>query len=237
MLMKTRAVKDFTFLLFNLLAFSLASAQNVFVAGRMSDVMWQGKLDGVIQTDSISQKGMYGLGPLEGLRGEILVLDGITYVSGINKDELFTQRVSGAKAPFFVYGVQKDFESISLPDSIRTLRDLEQFLDTKFSGEDAPFIFLLEGTWSSIQIHSVNLPKGKSVSSPTEAHEGLQNFNFSEITGTVVGFFSRNHKAVFTHHDTYMHCHFISEDRKIMGHLDGMLNESGMVQLKIPKKE
>ena len=233
--MNAFVVKNFTLMLPHLLVFSLASAQNVLVAGKMSDVMWRGKLDGVIHTDSISQTGMYGLGPLEGLRREILVLDGKTYISGINKDELLTEAVSGARAPFFVYGVQRAFEPMSLPDSNMSLRDLEQFLDTKFASENAPFIFLLEGTWDSIQIHSVNLPKGKSVSSPTEAHEGLQTFIYSNITGTLVGFFSRNHKAVFTHHDTYMHCHFISENRRIMGHVDSMGIIQGQITLKLPK--
>ncbi|MBT5650249.1 MAG: alpha-acetolactate decarboxylase, partial [Flavobacteriaceae bacterium] len=68
--------------------------------------------------------------------------------------------------------------------------------------------------------HSVNLPAGSIVSSPKEAHEGLKNFTYENIDGYIVGFFSRKHQTVFTHHDSFIHCHFVSEDEEIMGHVD-----------------
>ena len=50
----------------------------------MRHVMWKGELTGLIRLDTISPSDhLYGIGPMEGLRGEILLFDGIAYVSHV----------------------------------------------------------------------------------------------------------------------------------------------------------
>jgi acetolactate decarboxylase len=49
----------------------------------------------------------------------------------------------------------------------------------------------------------------------------------------VVGFFSTEHKGIFTHHDSFLHMHLISSDEKEMGHLDELEIES--MKLYLPK--
>lgn len=194
---------------------------NVKIIGLMSDVMWKGKMDGLISTDTISFKGTYGLGPLENLKGEVLVFDGTTYISGINSNEkLYVNKVEAAKSPFFVYATEKNLEKVPLPSNVNDLSSLEKYIDQKFSKIEIPFVFILKGKWKNLNIHSVNLPAGSIVSSPKEAHKGLKNFTYENIDGYIVGFFSRKHQTVFTHHDSFIHCHFVSEDKKIMGHVD-----------------
>ncbi|MBT4415247.1 MAG: alpha-acetolactate decarboxylase, partial [Flavobacteriaceae bacterium] len=175
---------------------------NVKIIGLMSDVMWKGKMDGLISTDTISLKGTYGLGPLENLKGEVLVFDGTTYISGINSNEkLYVNKVEAAKSPFFVYATEKNLEKVPLPSNVNNLSSLEKYIDQKFSKIEIPFVFILKGKWKNLNIHSVNLPAGSIVSSPKEAHEGLKNFTYENIDGYIVGFFSRKHKTIFTHHD------------------------------------
>jgi acetolactate decarboxylase len=36
----------------------------------------------------------------------------------------------------------------------------------------------------------------------------------------IIGFFSTEHKGVFTHHDSFLHMHLITKDKEKMGHLD-----------------
>ena len=194
---------------------------NVKVIGKMSDVMWEGKLEGLISTDTISLKGTYGLGPLENLNGEVLVFDGTTYISGINSNEkLYVNKAEAAKSPFFVYVTEKNLKKVPLPSNVNDLSSLEKHIDQKFSEVKIPFVFILKGKWKNLNIHSVNLPAGSIVSSPKEAHEGLKNFTYENIDGYIVGFFSRKHQTVFTHHDSFIHCHFVSDDKKVMGHVD-----------------
>ena len=150
---------------------------NVKIIGLMSDVMWKGKMDGLISTDTISFKGTYGLGPLENLKGEVLVFDGTTYISGINSNEkLYVNKVEAAKSPFFVYATEKNLEKVPLPSNVNDLSSLEKYIDQKFSKIEIPFVFILKGKWKNLNIHSVNLPAGSIVSSPKEAHKGLKNF-------------------------------------------------------------
>ena len=218
-------MKKLILLLFVPIVFDCSDYQdinNVKIIGQMSDVMWQGKLDGIISTDTISSKGTYGLGPLENLRGEVLVFDGDTYISGINEvDELYVKKVKDAKSPFFVYVNESDLKESRLSSNVYDLSSLENFLDNKFETVSIPFVFVLKGNWKNINVHSVDLPIGSKVTSPKEAHEGLKNFKYKNIDGYLVGFFSRKHQTIFTHHDSFIHCHFISKDKNIMGHVDG----------------
>ncbi|MBT3819061.1 MAG: alpha-acetolactate decarboxylase, partial [Lentimicrobiaceae bacterium] len=41
---------------------------------------------------------------------------------------------------------------------------------------------------------------------------------------------------VFTHHDSNVHMHLITTDRRKMGHLDKVLFGSGDIKLYLPKK-
>jgi len=53
----------------------------------MKDVMWKGQLQGIINLDTITNKtNLYGLGPVEYLTGEILVIDGKSYKSTVASD-------------------------------------------------------------------------------------------------------------------------------------------------------
>jgi len=68
----------------------------------MRDVMWKGDLKGEIATDSLNYKETYGLGPIEFLKGEIVVFDGQTFVSKVI-DSISHQvtKISSVRAPFF----------------------------------------------------------------------------------------------------------------------------------------
>ena len=51
------------------------NTSSIKVVGEMRDVMWKGDLEGKIATDSLNYKETYGLGPIEFLKGEILLVD------------------------------------------------------------------------------------------------------------------------------------------------------------------
>ena len=61
------------FVIFLVSCTSSTSKSSVKVVGEMKDVMWKGDLKGKIATDSLNSKETYGLGPIEFLKGEIVV--------------------------------------------------------------------------------------------------------------------------------------------------------------------
>lgn len=212
------------------------TTHDVTIVGAMKNVMWNGQLYGNIHLDTIANKtNLYGLGPLDYLAGEILIIDGKSYTSTVLSDTTMkVEETYDIKAPFFGYANISKWTEQRLPDSIQTTQHLENYLYKITKSAPRPFMFKLSGTIEQATIHIVNLPKGSKVSSPNDAHKGQVNYQLHNEPSEIIGFFSTEHKAIFTHHDTYLHMHLITTDRKSMGHLDKVLFKKGTMTLYLP---
>ena len=212
------------------------STSSIKVVGEMRDVMWKGDLKGKISTDSLNNKETYGLGPIEFLKGEIVVFEGQTFVSKVI-DSVSHQvtKIPSVRAPFFVYSTNSDLKVVELTLDNYSLKKIEEHIDSVYKNYDQPLLIRIDGVFNKMKLHSVNLPDGEQVSSPDEAHQGLTQYDLKNISGSLIGFFSRNHKAVFTHHDSFFHAHFISKDRGVLGHIDETDFNSSKVILKVSK--
>ncbi len=209
---------------------------DIKVVGAMKNVMWKGELDGIINLDTISNKNaLYGIGPVSYLTGELLINNAKSYVSKVTSDSTMTvERTFDISAPFFVYGNVKEWKEIELPTDVKTIQDLEKFIDDKTTDFKRPFAFKVIGQVSEVIIHIQNLPEGTKVSSPDEAHQGQTNYNIENEDAEIIGFFSTEHKGIFTHHDSFLHMHLITKDESKMGHLDEL--EIGEMKLYLPRK-
>lgn len=211
---------------------------DVKVVGEMRNVMWKGQLSGIISIDTIAVKDhLYGLGPVEYLTGELLIADGRCYRSAVVSDTVMkVEETAAAKAPFFAYANISRWKESVLPDSIITPELLEQHLDLQTRSTKRPFMFRLTGVVETAAIHIVNLPAGKKVSSPDDAHTGRVSYRLFNEPSDIIGFFSREHQGIFTHHDSWMHMHLITADRQKMGHLDDVLFKKGTMKLFLPEE-
>lgn len=209
----------------------------VRVVGMMRKVMMQGELSGTIALDTIPNKEhLYGLGPEGFLTGEILILDGISYKSVIKTDTTMSlDETFQIKAPFFAYANIAEWVALKLPDSIQSIQQLESFLQQTTTEHAQPFFFRLNGIVEKAVIHVVNLPAGSAVTSANEAHVGQRNFTLENQEAEILGFYSTQHKAIFTHHDTFLHMHLITTDRKWMGHVDYLSLKPEGLKLYLPK--
>jgi acetolactate decarboxylase len=214
------------------------SNSTVKVVGEMKNVMWKGQLYGTIDLDTISNKNnLYGLGPIENLAGEIMIIEGKSYKSTVLSDtSMIVEETYRMKAPFFAYANITNWTEQTLPDSIQSAIQIEQYLDNITASHARPFLFKFVGTVEQATIHIVNLPKGSIVSSPDEAHAGQVNYEIENEPAEIIGFFSTMHKAIFTHHNTFLHMHLITSDRKKMGHLDQLRLKKGTMKLYLPTK-
>lgn len=215
---------------------STETYSDVKVVGAMKNVMWKGELGGTIDLDTISDKiGLYGLGPVSYLTGEILVNDGKSYVSRVTSDSTMSvEQNFDVAAPFLVYANVTEWTEIELPPNVKSIQDLEKFIDGKTADYKRPFSFKLKGEVAKAIIHIQNLAEGTKVSSPDEAHEGQTNYELANEASEIVGFFSTKHKGVFTHHDSFLHMHLITSDESKMGHLDELEIEE--MKLYLPGK-
>lgn len=214
------------------------SPNQVKIVGAMKNAMWKGELLGNIHLDTISDKQhLYGLGPVEYLTGEILVMDGKSYKSSVISDTTMkVEQTFDIKAPFFGYAHIPQWAEHSLPEEIQTIDQLEVYLDKLTENAPRPFLFKLIGMVEDALIHIVNLPEGAKVSSPDEAHQGQVNYLIHNQAVEILGFFSTQHQAVFTHHDTWVHLHLITADKQKMGHLDKVVLKKGSMKLYLPQE-
>lgn len=207
----------------------------VCIAGAMKNVMWKGELGSSIDLDTIGVKdGLYGLGPLTNLSGELLIINGTGYASKVISDTAMSvEKGLHFSAPFFVYTNVVDWVEVPLPLSIKTISDLEIYLDNNADGIDRPFPFKLSGLVTKAVIHIQNLPNGTPVSSPRDAHQGQVNYELTSVSADILGFFSTEHQGIFTHHDSFVHMHLITTDERKMGHVDDLVIDK--MKLYLPK--
>jgi len=194
----------------------------VLSCGSMRETMWENKLGPAILMDTLSdRKHLYGLGPLAYLKGEWMVYGGQAWYSRVRNDTsiAMSQGFSGG-APFFVYARVGEWKRTSLPDSVSDIKKLEAFLDDFYRDRDQPFPFRLEGRVSHAQFHVLNLPDGAPVQSPEDAHRSKVHFVLDQQECLMLGFFSRKHQGIFTHHDSFIHAHLMTTDGLKMGHLE-----------------
>jgi acetolactate decarboxylase len=208
------------------------------IVGAMKNVMHKGELAGIIDLDTIVDKQhLYGLGPVEYLTGEIMLIDGQAYKSVVvNDTTMQVTETFSIKAPFFGYANIESWTEMEIPDSVSTISQLENFLDMATKDYPRPFFFKLKATVDTASVHVVNLPKGIKVSTPEEAHQGQKNFDIFNKQVELLGFFSTEHKAIFTHHDTYVHIHLITDDKQTMGHLESLSIKKGTAKFYLPKQ-
>lgn len=215
----------------------LAQSNEIKVQGAMKNVMRKGELHGTIFLDTIQTKSnLYGLGPLEYLKGELLIYNGVSYVSKVKTEgKVLMEKTFQAQAPFFVYANVESWIEIKLPKNVRTIQHLEKFLDEYTKNVKRPFAFRLEGEFELVKFHIQNLPNNSIVRSPEDAHVGQAKYLSMSEKGKILGFFSTEHQTIFTHHDSYIHMHFINDSETEMGHIDDLkISPKGKIKLYLP---
>lgn len=196
--------------------------------------MWEGQQAGLIAMDSLIVPGMYGLGPLEYLRGEITLVDGKPFVSFMHGDTtVVVEQRPDAKAPFFVRQRVKHWLPVDLAAEVVDLSSLDAFLMKQQAQREAPFFFRLRGTVQEAEAHVMDLPPGTALEGPAKAHATQKKFVLSDAEVELVGVFSTKHHTVFTHHGSNIHVHLITADGSLMGHLDRLRMDSSRMRLEL----
>ncbi|HMT28821.1 MAG TPA: acetolactate decarboxylase [Bacteroidia bacterium] len=233
----TKVLFGMTFLVIqSATGFAQRNYPDVAIVGAMKNVMWKGQLYGTINIDTISNKThLYGIGPLEYLKGELMILDGRSFKSTVvNDSTMKVEETYNSRAPFFGYTHISKWEEQLLPDSIITIEHLQNYLNKITNTYKRPFMFKMSGPVDEAIIHVVNLPEGSKVSSPNDAHAGQKNFKITKQDADILGFFSTEHQTIFTHHDTFLHLHLLTKNHKQMGHVDEMSIQKGKMKLYLP---
>jgi len=211
---------------------------SVNVQGKLMDIMHNGARDGIVNIGDLLGENMYGLGPLEGLNGEYIILNGTPILtrSDDGKSSHKVENYSSEKALLAVTSKVEEWKSIEVSNHSniasleRAIRDVAQNSNIDI---EKPFPFLIKGNLSKVNWHIIR--PSKPGGSHDEHLAGAWKEEVENVDGEILGFYSNKHHRIFTHHDSNVHMHVVISETGMSGHIDALeIGES--VELFLPVK-
>ena len=208
---------------------SVAAGPGVRFIGAQRAVLG-GDLGGHADLETLSGvPHLYGLGPLEGLRGEVSIFDGVISIARVEGDAVLTAPSWRERACFLVWAQVEAWHGRPL----RAATDLDRIEAevvglAREAGLDPgrPLPFRALGTASSVTFHV--LDKRDGLPHNPERHEQAKVRRVLEgVPVELVGFYSRQHRGVFTPRESNVHVHLRTGDGRASGHLEAIRLDPG----------
>lgn len=228
---------------FLLLIFSCTdSDQNTQVvvrhAGALKNFMQKGDVSAKADLDTLNYEHLYALGALSQLKGEILIIDGKPFISRDNSGVLTLDNTHQNKAALLVYANIKNWRDYKISEPLHSSTELESYVEESALKAgldmDMPFPFLIKGKADAVNWHVINWPDGDTEHTHKKHVESGLHGILSDGEVTILGFYSRHHHAVFTHHSTNLHMHVLTNDESLAAHVDDIAISS-QCKLYLPK--
>jgi acetolactate decarboxylase len=172
----------------------------------------EGVYEGAVQVSTLRKHGDLGLGTFEGLDGEMVIVDGHFYQ--LRSDGSVREVQDNALSPFAAVTAFSDDQAITL-DDCPDLSHLTSKFDALRSSDNFFYALRVDGTFD--YIHARTMRRTKEGVALVQAAAVQPEFEFQNISGTLVGFWTPEY-AKSLNVPGY-HLHFISADRKHGGHL------------------
>lgn len=202
----------------------------VQISGSLKDIMHGGDLQAKAWLDSLAVPGVYGLGALDSLRGEILIENGVPWVSMVTDGGLALQQNSHEHAGLLAHASVVQWSKHNVSGA-----DLEHIILKSASkdGLTSPYLFILKGSFEKLAYHVINFDVTSSDLSNHKA--GAYDAQLDRAPVTIIGFFSKHHQGRFTHHGSNLHMHVINDQKTVMGHVDHLETGTSPFTLLLPK--
>ena len=160
----------------------------------------------------IQKHGDFGLGTFNDLDGEMVLLDGQIYrvASDGNVSSVSSQTLTPFACVTFYHPMSSENSRGML-----TYSEFLAWLTTLMPSPNLFYAFRIEGEFSEVKTRSI--PKQENYRPLVEVAKEQPEFHFSNIEGTLVGFFTPVFMASLN--VPGLHLHFLSQDRQHGGHL------------------
>lgn len=208
----------------------------------MRPVMREGSTEARTALRDWAEPHAVAVGAIEGLDGEITVVDGGVWVSRVRHGGVVTSGPAVAaedQATLLTAMRVARWRSFRL-DEGATGPELEGLIERAAAQQgidtSRPFPFVIQGEAASLDMHVIN---GFCPLSGAEAAADREPWRLAlaEATpATIVGFFARDSEGVLTHHGTAMHAHALlaRDGGWTTGHVDSIAIEAGAT-LRVPE--
>ncbi len=219
--------------------------------GAQRDIFKTGKAASVVSLEAFSgRKGLYAVGPIDGLDGEITIFDSKPYITKVRGQDFTVDHSYNYGAFFLVWTEQTKWQDVPIPNTVKGYVDLQKFVkaEAQTAGIDItkPFPFLLAGTPVEVKWHiNVDRTEGNPINKELFM-KSKQPFVTKNEPVDIIGFYAEHHAGIFLPSDkpkfmegtdaqNVIHIHLISKTSKAAGHIDNITLGEGMV-LRLPKR-
>lgn len=188
-----------------------------------------GRYDGVTPVADLLGSGDFGLGTVDRLDGELIILDGRAYQA---RGDGSVVDASGTTTPFAVVTPFEEDGSLPCPPS-RRLADLEAALDATLPWKNSFVAIRIEADLEAITIRSV--PRQEPPYRPLEeVSRGQSVWAREEVKGTLLGI--RSPAWVGGLSVPGHHWHFLSAGRDLGGHVLDVRVRAGTVRYAVRRE-
>ncbi len=204
--------------------------------GSMKQVLRQGHTEARVCLSEICvSDNMVAVGALEGLKGEITVINGEAWIARAPQvDEIVGEhtRNSTAYATLMVASDVEAWQEILITEESDDDLDAIILAHAIAVGVDVskPFPFLIQGEFADVHLHVIR--GGCPIANP----EGPKPARVEEVLaqGKIVGFYAENSAGDLTHHTSDVHAHVVIDGKKLAsGHMDSVKLKVGNI-LRLP---
>lgn len=200
--------------------------------GAMRAVMREGQVEPrVVLCDVVSKSNRYAIGALSGLAGEITIDDGAVWVTRNDAGNPVTtgpECVAGDQATLLSVGTIDSLQSTTIDKQLGG-DELEAAIrgasDRAGNQGTAPFMFVIDGTASSLDAHVID---GTCLHADPSA-KGLKFAIANPTEVRIVGLYADGQGGVLTHHGSSVHMHVIltNNGKKMTAHIDSVTLNAG----------
>lgn len=191
-------------------------------ASRADDAVYQvstinslleGVYDGVVRCGDLPRHGDTGIGTFDRLDGEMIVLDGVVYQA---RSDGRVVRVKPSVTSPFAMVTRFSSDDSWMTTSVQSLDGLQNSIRSRLENPNVFYAVRVDGEFDFVKVRSVPA-QSKPYPRLSEAAKEQKVFEFHNVTGTLVGYWSPC--WVGTMGVPGFHLHFLSADRSGGGHL------------------
>lgn len=186
-----------------------------------------GLYSGSLTVGELLEHGDLGLGTLDSIDGELIILDGKAYQAKGSGDVPEVVEVSADMTVPYAAVIFHEAEVIFKQRFEMTSDELQQRMESYYDGENLFRSIKIKGRFSHMHVRMI--PKSASHTRFAEVASRQPEYTAEDITGTIVGIWT---PEIF--HGVSVagyHLHFISDDLTFGGHVMDYVISDGMVEI------
>lgn len=186
-----------------------------------------GLYDGSLTVGELLEHGNLGLGTLDSIDGELIVLDGKAYQAKGGTDHPQVVEVSPEMTLPYAAVIFHEAEVVFKQRFEMTDQELEERIASYYDGQNLFRSIKIKGRFARMHVRMI--PKSSTDRKFADVATQQPEYTAEEISGTIVGFWT---PEIF--HGVSVagyHLHFLSDDHSFGGHVMDYIISEGIVEL------